>query len=485
MSLKSKFIPVTALIMLFIFLIKSSIYNPEITVGNDLLWHLEYGKRIIETRGIPQTDWLSWTFEGTNYQVTQWLGQVVLAGAHIVGGSTLLNLVLASTLSLIFGLSWLTARLYLKSSFLALLVALLTCHQVFAVNARPQVFGFAMFAALVWLLAVWFEQKKRWALLCIPVVLMLWANLHGSFIVGVLYIAALGGGAWMASFYTSGWNFPASVKLHFALAVSAFTAIFATLINPYGYEAYLYVLSISQLETTTSGLITEWRATSMSTMNGPSFILISLLSFVAMLLSNTKATPQRAVGFVGTVYFGLSADRQTYFAVIAMVPFLAQALSDSKITELMSKSDEPKASAIHAILSVSAMGALWFILHSLSASFIENQFQRLYPVAAVKWLNENKIEGRIFNHMESGGYIGSTGRKVFFDGRLDLFGDKFSIGTLNALEGKTGWRDFIERYKPEIYILKNDDELKKLLTESMSLPVAYEDDYHSVIIDRR
>lgn len=476
-----KTIPVSILVLLFIFTFKSSIYHPDITVGNDLLWHLEYGKRIASDGVIPTVDWLSWTFSGQPYQITQWLGETLLALPFMLGGSTLLNLLLAVTVCAIFIFAWLCAHTYIQNSFTALLVAIFSCHQVIAVNARPQIFGFVLFAALVWVMSVWFERQKKWALASMPVIMMLWANCHGSFIVGVLYIAALGGGAWISSYHSTGWKFVQSLKQHSPLAIASFASIFATLVNPYGYGAYLYVLSISQLQTTKSGMITEWQATSLSTANGQSFILVTAATMVAILLSRKNLGIQGIIGFMGTIYFGLSADRQTFFATIAMIPFFATAISDSALAEMFDKQGAPKTSILVATISLTCFALTWVALHELSQNFIKTQYERLYPVAAIKWLDENKIEGKLFNHMESGGYIESTGRKAFFDGRLDLYGDQFAIGALDATMGKNGWDNYLDEHKPDLFILKNDALLIYLLNTVKGYPTIYHDEFHTVI----
>ena len=58
--------------------------------------------------------------------------------------------------------------------------------------------------------------------------------------------------------------------------------------------------------------------------------------------------------------------------------------------------------------------------------FVENQLEDLYPVEAVKWIEENQLEVEIFNEYNWGGNLIWQLRDypVFVDGRTDLYDDE-------------------------------------------------------------
>ncbi len=113
---------------------------------------------------------------------------------------------------------------------------------------------------------------------------------------------------------------------------------------------------------------------------------------------------------------------------------------------------------------------------------VENKVQTIFPFRALKYLNEHNIEGRLFNDPKVGGFIESTGRKPFIDGRLDLFGDQMALGWLSAKNGEPGWETFISKYDPEIFILEKSDALRQLLMISEGYRLVYDDEVNSVFL---
>lgn len=476
-----KTIPVVLLIFAIIAVLKSSIYHSSMIVGNDLLWHIEYGKYFINHYTLPTGDWLTWTSTDQPYQITQWLGELLLTMPYYFGGSQYLAITVAAIGCSTLLFSWRTAIVYIKNPVLALLIAIVTIFPIFTLNSRPQLFGFTAFSALVWVLTVWVEKKERWTLFAMPLIMIFWVNVHGSFVVGLAYIAALGGGAWLFTYAKLNGRFMDSVRFHGPLALASFAAIFAVLINPYGWRAFEAVAKISQLETSKSGVISEWAATSLTTMHGESFFIISFCILVSIAMAKERPDAKTIIGFIGTAYFGLSADRQTFFALIAMVPFFAKSMCASEMEILFNQKLAIHIKPLRAVLVLCLSVSLSFFVHSGIEKHIEDRFTQSYPVKAIAFLNKNNIEGKLFNKIEYGGYIESVGRKPFIDGRLDLFGDEMVIGTINALNGKPGWDKFLAKYNPDLYVLDNTDPLKELLILKSGCEYIYMDDFHSVI----
>ena len=474
-------LPVVLLVFACVAFLRVSVYHPALLTGNDLFWHLEYGNYILEHGALPTVDWLTWTSAGQPYQITQWLGEVLLALPVKLGGPLLLSITLTAAACLTLFFAWRTAALYVHNPVIALYVALFTIFPVLTLNARPQVFGLTCFSALVWVLAVWLERRERWALWAMSAVMVCWVNLHGSYIIGVVYIAALGGGAWLGTLAEMKGKFFASVHAHLPLAIASFTAIFAVLINPYGWHAFEYVLQISQLETTKSGVISEWAATSLTTGHGQAFFIIFFVALLSMSLAKQRPTLQSMLGFLGTVYFGLQADRQSLIALLALVPYFAQSLQSSWMESELERKLAIYVPLWKGVMVLTIGGGLGYAMHSMSAQHIENNFERMYPVKLMRYLDEKKIDGKIFNKVEYGGYIESLGKKAFIDGRLDLFKDEMALGSFNALNGKAGWQAFLDKYKPDLYILDNEDVLVESLLKTNKCNYIYLDKYHSAL----
>lgn len=475
-------VSIALLVLVTLVIIKAGLYSSGGLFGTDFPWHIEYAKYFMTLHTIPTTDWLTWTHEGKPYSGTQWLGQILIGVPYLIGGYQMSAIVASLAIGGVVFFSWRTALLYIRHPLTALFVALFTTGQMWMLAARPQLFGMVAFSALVWMLAVWFERKERWVLFAMPALMALWVNLHGSYSIGILYIAAVGGGTYIVTITANGGRVIDGIRQHFPLAIASFTSIIATLLNPFGWHAWEYVYDMTKLVTALNGTVGEWLPTSLGTPTGQSFITLVLIVFGTMAASKKRPSLQLLVGFITTVLFGMNAERQTFFAAIALTPFLARSVCSSKLEELLDKQLMSQVSAMTTALILGAACMLYWPIYTSSKQVAETHVQAIFPFKAIQFLDDNKIEGRLFNESIAGGFIESKGRKAFIDGRLDMFGHEMSLGWLNARNGMPGWDKYLAKYNPQIFLLANDAPLKQLLLIQNGYAMIYEDADSSVII---
>ncbi|HET7379330.1 MAG TPA: hypothetical protein VFJ24_04740 [Gaiellales bacterium] len=155
------------------------------------------GGREITLHGLPMTDPMTVAGAGRSWIDQQWLGQVVLYRVWHLGGYASVTIVsaalVASSLALLCHLllaRGASPRRALKWTTLAL------CGALVDVSARTQDFAYPLFVLLLMLLfgasSSSVRPSRRWAL-CVLGVLVLWANLHGSVLVGAGLTAAVCG----------------------------------------------------------------------------------------------------------------------------------------------------------------------------------------------------------------------------------------------------------------------------------------------------
>ncbi len=157
-------------------------------LDHDSYLHLHIGQWILDHYAIPLTDSFSYTKLGEPWTAHEWLAGVIYALAYNYCGW--LGLIFLTSVAFAYTLAYLTRYLlkYVEPVYailLALLVgAVLRSHLL----ARPHV--------LVWpLLIVWAvhlsqaaekgQAPSRW----LALLMVLWVNLHGSFILGLALIA--------------------------------------------------------------------------------------------------------------------------------------------------------------------------------------------------------------------------------------------------------------------------------------------------------
>jgi len=194
-------------------------------VHNDTWWHLAYGREMATRGGFGQFDTFSYTAAGRPFSNHQWLAERLMYAVWALGGLPLLTLACAALLVAGWVLCWRLTRGPLLDRLLITGSAIAAATLVWSV--RPQVFTVALLPLVVTLLA---HQRLWW----IPGVVLLWANLHGGVMLGLLAI-----GAWtaVAMLYDRGnlvrlatvFGLSAAATLCTPLGAGYWSAIFASL----------------------------------------------------------------------------------------------------------------------------------------------------------------------------------------------------------------------------------------------------------------
>ncbi len=216
----------------------------------DLTYHLRAGAGILDSGTIPTTDTWTFTAAGLPWVDQQWGAQVILALVERVGGWTGLVVVRAALVGLIFGALVVVGRargLDGRTAALLSLAAFVVASPALAL--RPQLLGMALFAVVLVLVAR--RRTHPRALWLAPLVVLVWANVHGSFFLGPLVL----GLAWLEDLHEG------SVRPHRTLAVAIVSAI-AACVTPFGPQVWVYAVALSTNPEVTAR-ITEWQPTSL------------------------------------------------------------------------------------------------------------------------------------------------------------------------------------------------------------------------------
>jgi hypothetical protein len=310
---------------------------------SDLWGHVSYGHWILDHRGLPTEDPFVPLAEGVPIVATAWLSQVIFAVIERAGGAEGLSNVFAITVLLTFVLYarvfWLQTRRAGLACFGAFLVWLVdfTRHAVI----RPEIFGTLCFACLLWLIVRSDPEDSRasdsgsddripWGLwFGTPVLFVIWANLHGSFVVGFAVL----GSFFLGRSLQVVWQ---SRQLKTVVAdkwvrrwlILTELAIAASLINPYGMDLLIHTMLFSSNPNLND--ILEWFRLEMVSLQGLAVGLSCLLLTVLLRHSHERMKP----AFVIILLIVLTAvclriRMLTWYApivVLTMMPHLADVL---------------------------------------------------------------------------------------------------------------------------------------------------------------
>ena len=296
----------------------ASVIAPMSTV--DLTYHLRAGDQILTTGAIPTADSWTFTIAGQPWTDQHWGAQVILELAERLGGWTGIVLLRAILTATIFGslLAICVAR-GLEARFASLLIIAAFVVAAPAMAMRPQLFGMACFAVTLLLLSE--RRAHERALWVIPVVVALWANLHGSFFLGPLVV----GLAWLEDLHES---WPGHVKTIGATAVSVASAC----LTPFGAGVWVYAVALSS-NPAVSAYVTEWQPSTIRDPVGLLF-LASLAGVILVIARRARPTPWPAVVWImAFAAIGLYAQRGiAWWALAAVLPLSALLATPSRQT---------------------------------------------------------------------------------------------------------------------------------------------------------
>jgi hypothetical protein len=379
------------------------------------------GRWILEHRTVPNGDPLSLTMRGAPWIAFEWLSEVAYATALSLGGWVAVTALAAASASASFGL--LTRFLLRHWQPVPTLIAVLAAFVLASphILARPHVLALPLIVLWVGTLIHTVDEKRAppWRLLPL---MILWANLHGSFTFGIAIAGAIACDAL--------WNAPAAERLRVALQWLLFgvLALVAACINPYGPEAILVTTRTIALGEVLT-IVTEWRSQDFTHL-GP-FELIMLGAFGFTLYRGVKLPPLRILIVFGILHLSLSQSRHAELLGLLTPLFLARPLAEQ--FGVLAASRNIAIARYGAWLPAIAGTVLIAVTGIFAASHSITPAANITPANALRSFDAAKA-GPILNAYDFGGYLDFVGIPAFIDGRAELYGMAFIMRHNRALD---------------------------------------------------
>jgi hypothetical protein len=241
----------------------------------DLAYQVRVGDLMRASGSVLSTDTLTFTAAGQPWLNQQWGAGVLLSLGYSVGGWAGLALLRAILVGLAVGPVFWAARRWLPVRPAALLALGAFVVGIGALALRAQLFGIDCFVLVIALLV---NRRARPRLaFAVPLVVLAWANLHGSFFLGV-------GAAALA--FLADVREPSGVRWRSA-AIFVLTAA-ASVVTPFGAGSWSYAVGLS-----TNGdvarLVSEWQRTSPTSFAGGLFFVSVLAVAIALVVARRRS----------------------------------------------------------------------------------------------------------------------------------------------------------------------------------------------------
>jgi hypothetical protein len=461
-----------------------SVFFGVLRMGNDLLnadgdlgHHLALGRLILAEGRIPQTDPFSFRTEGILAIPHEWLTQMLFATLeNIFGLSGLVfwsALVIAAAFSVILLDCTRRGGMLITSLVVtSMALAVSTMHWI----TRPHLFTFLFLAVWSALLYSLLNGKtQKWWIF--PLVMVLWANLHGMFVLGLLtlIIGATG----------YGWERWAEKKpdpaphLGRNLALAGGTSALATLLTPSGWHLWETIFTLAGSRYITS-ITSEYRPADFHQPETWTFLLLLGTLIATSLLSPRRMDMPTALLAAGWTLMGLYSARNLPLAALVLAPIAAQSASDwirasnalakvQTFSQNLTQLDKLLRGWVLATLGVLlAIGLAAGGTHWDQSGKVYQFLPEKFPVQATEWLRENQREGRMFNEFDWGGYLLMElypPTQIFMDGHTHIYGDEMSREYMQISTLAPGWEAVMEKYNLRWAIVHRNTPLAAALSE--------------------
>lgn len=441
----------TALFMFVVFLLALGKIHDV-----DAWLHLSHGKLIYELKGFPEKEVFAYPALDMPFSYSSWLFGVMVYLVHLMFGAA--GLVFFKTLIVTAAFYLLlrdALRPYGNYAVATLVLTAILILSQYRFVLRPDIFLMLFLSLSIFCLNAYIYDNKKY-LYALPFAHVLWANMHSSIIImHVPFLAFLAGG--IAQRYLPGrreGGFSPSKGQLRTIATVYLASLAFSLISPYSVSQYLFGSQV---------LSTEWYKQEILELRPPHGWLRTLLYSVcgavalSFVLNRKREAIIHLLLVVPLMALPFMAARFLFLAFVAAGPVVARNLSafiEGRGWAFLFRKKAATIVAASAMVLVCSLA----LAHVKPFGAEQEEFglgfdYTLMPRGAVKYMDDNNINGRVLNTFHFGQYIAWTGyprRTVLIDGRgyvpedvLEKSGNLFKLSVLEEL---------YDRYEAEVLL---------------------------------
>lgn len=447
----------------------------------DTWWSIRQGEDMFQGKS-PFVERWSWSAEGAYYPNHEVLFELIsyVFWKASFDSNFLLYMVQAALIVGVFYWARPTANLMRErglnwgvvSSTFILCLPFLYAARYYFWEARAQIFTFALFALLLHLL----KREKYWP---IPLMFVLWVNLHGAFLAGGVLLFGvwlLALGRWLKN------RSPEDRSRVLGIGLVGALSLAGTFASGLHYKLWVYVLSNFGK---TNSIVVEFQHAWEDPDALRSFLLVIALLALTAFLGGRRLLKgwEMQIHLVGLLIFLPLAAwilRFIPFAFIALLPLLTVALMEPRGGRLgalqrLSQETYGKAQSLPR-LALAPLLALTIALGSVGAlQWVKADNREMVPPSAAAALAAH-CPDRVYNDYPSGAFLlwGAKDHKIYVDNRYDPYPDR--VKTMLEFSEYTPWRDFLRKEPISCVFADRFDETDILLHDE-KWPILWENDF--------
>ncbi len=449
----------------------------------DIWWHLKVGDWIVQHKAVPHTGLFSWTAADRPWTAYSWGYEVLMSRAYAWFG--LLGIGIYGTLltlGVAYSIYWMLRRLSGRF-WTACILAVVTCSAfLFNLMPRPVFFSMMLFCVTLTLVLEAHRTGRAQLLYWLPLIFLLWANLHiqfiyGLFLVGLLLAVNVAQRASAHIGFAPGWLDPPKLPAATLAAVFA-TCVIATCIGPNSYHLYQVIFQYSQAKVPYR-MIMELQP--LNFRAGSHYVQLLLMAFAFFAVGRQRkvdAYKLLLLAIAGAIAFRTMRD--AWFICIPAAACIADTLADENRRE-------PQETWLQK-LAVAAVVGLALLLFAPSTDFntrgLDRAISSFLPVNAVNYLRQHPAPGPLYNTLDWGGFLTwyMPNYPVAIDGRTDLYGDDLEELFFETANGAPTYADNPYLNQAGVVILQKSNNLVSILQADPRFQLVYQDALSAVFV---
>lgn len=383
-------------------------FAPQLFNDGDTYWHIRAGEWMLDHHAVLRKDPFSYTHFGAPWETQEWLAEILMAFFYRWAGWSALAVVFAAAFAATtFFLARELSRWLRPLSLFVTLVLALGCVGV-GMLARPHLLTLPLVVLWTCELLRARDESRAPSWLLLPV-MVLWANLHGSFLFGIALVVPFG--------------LEAVVEAHEKRAEVAFAwgkflvaAIVAGMLTPQGVYGLLFPFRLTAMSQIP--FIREWNSSSFTTLTPLELALLAAL--YVFLSRGVQVGFFRLLVLLGLLHMALQHERQQVLLALCGALILAKPMGAA-----LNSDAPPDDRALPVGVLLPGLLALVVLAGLRLAVPTHRDDGPMTPHAALAHVPRDTQRTPVFNDYALGGYLIFSGIRPFIDSRADLYGDDF------------------------------------------------------------
>lgn len=447
----------------------------------DIWWHVRTGEWIWQNAAVPTTDPFSHSFAGAPWTAKEWLSQMLFFGVFNLAGWNGVMLLTAAAMAMAAGAVYWALSRYLNPlcALIAAVLALALAGP--ALTARPHLLTLAL--AVIWthrlFAASWKGRAPHPGLL---IVLVVWANLHAAFTLGIA-IAAF---AFLDYVERNRMTRP-DVLVKWLVFIVLCPLV--CLIHPYGWQAILATWTVAGPNEAVP-LIQEWQP--FNAQDGVMQEVAMLALAFAALVTGFRLGFARTLLLMLLLHMFLTHVRFVFLLFpllpVIIAPEIARQFPRLSLDHWCAQhrdAVERRLVASFRPLAAVLVSCLALVVVLQAVVLSTSPPARLALSGALSFVKTRGISGNVFNHYDFGGPLIFNGIRTFIDGRADRlflggFANSFMAGP------PTDWEldEALRKYKISWTLLPPADPRVASLNRLGDWQRVYSDSYAVIHVPR-